>query len=85
MLAVDGIRGPKTNAAIERWVGGSVNGTLTRSDVQLLQRKVGSAPDGVIGPKTVRALQTKIGAKKNGARHLDRETVRTLQRYLNAR
>ena len=84
-LAVDGIRGPKTNAAIERWVGGSVNGTLTRSDVQLLQRKVGSAPDGVIGPKTVRALQTKIGAKKNGARHLDRETVRALQRYLNAR
>ena len=85
MLAVDGIRGPKTNAAIERWVGGSVNGTLTRSDVQLLQRKVGSAPDGVIGPKTVRALQTKIGAKKNGARYLDRETVRTLQRYLHAR
>ena len=84
-LAVDGIRGPKTNAAIERWVGGSVNGTLTRSDVQLLQRKVGSAPDGVIGPKTVRALQTKIGAKRNGARHLDRETVRALQRYLNAR
>jgi resuscitation-promoting factor RpfA len=84
-LAVDGIRGPKTNAAIERWVGGSVNGTLTRSDVQLLQRKVGSTPDGVIGPKTVRALQTKIGAKRNGARHLDRETVRALQRYLNAR
>lgn len=85
MLAVDGIRGPKTNAAIERWVGGSVNGTLTRSDVQLLQRKVGSAPDGIIGPKTVRALQTKIGASKNGARYLDRETVRALQRYLNAR
>jgi hypothetical protein len=83
-LVVDGIRGPKTNAAIERWVGGSVNGSLSRSDVQRLQRKVGSAPDGVIGPKTVRALQTKIGAKRNGARHLDRETVRTLQRYLNA-
>jgi len=84
-LVVDGIRGPKTNAAIERWVGGSVNGTLSRSDVKALQRKVGSAPDGIIGPKTMRALQTRIGARKNGARYLDRPTVRTLQTYLNAR
>ena len=82
---VDGIRGPKTNAAIERWVGGSVNGSLSRSDVRALQRKVGSAPDGIIGPKTVRALQTKIGARKNGAHHLDRATVRALQVYLNQR
>ena len=84
-LAVDGLRGPKTNAAIERWVGGSVDGSLSRADVKLLQRKVGAAPDGVIGPRTVRALQTTIGARKNGARHLDRETVRALQRYLTAR
>ena len=84
-LAVDGIRGPKTNSAIERWVGGSVNGSLSSSDIQRLQRKVGSAPDGVIGPKTVRALQTKIGAKKNGASYLDRATVRSLQSYLNGR
>ncbi len=84
-LVVDGIRGPKTNAAIERWVGGSVNGTLSRTDVKALQRKVGSAPDGVIGPKTVRALQTKIGARKNGSHSLDRATVRSLQSYLNAR
>ena len=83
-LTVDGIRGPKTNAAIERWVGGSVNGSLSRSDVKALQRKVGSAPDGVIGPRTVRALQSKIGARHNGARSLDRSTVRALQVYLNA-
>jgi peptidoglycan hydrolase-like protein with peptidoglycan-binding domain len=83
-LVVDGVRGPKTNAAIERWVGGSVNGTLSRADVQQLQRKVGSAPDGIVGPKTVRALQTKIGAHRNGARYLDTATVRALQRYLNA-
>ena len=82
-LVVDGIRGPKTNAAIERWVGGSVNGDLSRSDVQRLQRRVGSAPDGIIGPKTVRALQGAIGARKNGAHYLDRATVRSLQSYLN--
>jgi hypothetical protein len=84
-LVVDGIRGPKTNAAIERWVGGSVDGTLSRSDIKALQRKVGSVPDGIVGPKTVRALQTRIGATKNGSRHLDRATVRSLQLYLNAR
>ena len=83
-LVVDGIRGPKTNAAIERWVGGSVNGSLSRTDVKALQRTVGSAPDGIIGPKTTRALQRHIGARQNGAHHLDRATVRALQQYLNA-
>ncbi len=83
-LVVDGIRGPKTNTAIERWVGGSVNGSLSRSDVKALQRKVGSAPDGIIGPKTTRALQRHVGARQNGAHNLDRATVRALQQYLNA-
>jgi hypothetical protein len=82
-LVVDGIRGPKTNAAIERWVGGSVNGSISRSDIKALQRKVGASADGVVGPKTIRALQVKIGAKKNGSRSLDRATVKTLQAYLN--
>jgi hypothetical protein len=83
-LVVDGIRGPKTNTAIERWVGGSANGSLSRTDIQALQRKVGSAPDGIIGPKTTRAVQKKIGARQNGAHSLDRATVRALQSYLNA-
>jgi hypothetical protein len=83
-LVVDGIRGPKTTAAIERWVGGSVDGSLSRADVKALQRKVGAAPDGVMGPKTIRALQTTIGARKNGAHSLDRATVRALQSYLNS-
>ncbi len=82
-LVVDGVRGPMTNRAIERWVGGSVNGSISRSDVKALQRKVGSTPDGAVGPRTIRALQTKIGAKKNGSRTLDHATVRTLQAYLN--
>jgi hypothetical protein len=84
-LVVDGIRGPRTNAAIERWVGGSVDGSLSRADVKALQRKVGAAPDGVVGPRTIRALQAKIGARKNGSHSLDRATVRSLQSYLNAR
>jgi hypothetical protein len=83
-LVVDGIRGPKTNAAIERWVGAPADGGISRSDVQRLQRKVGSAPDGVVGPRTVRALQGTIGARQNGAHYLDRATVAALQAYLNA-
>ena len=83
-LVVDGIRGPKTNAAIERWVGGSVDGNLSRADIKALQRKVGSVPDGIIGPKTVRALQAKIGARANGSHSLDRATVTALQVYLNS-
>ncbi|GAB3077132.1 transglycosylase family protein [Phycicoccus sp. Root563] len=82
-LVVDGVRGPKTDRAIERWVGGSVNASISHSDVKKLQRKVGSTPDGAIGPKTIRALQSKIGAKKNGSRNLDHATVRSLQAYLN--
>jgi peptidoglycan hydrolase-like protein with peptidoglycan-binding domain len=82
-LAVDGIRGPKTNAAIQRWVGVGADGSLSRTDVQALQRKVGATPDGIIGPKTTAALQTKIEAKRNGARYLDAATVRALQVYLN--
>jgi peptidoglycan hydrolase-like protein with peptidoglycan-binding domain len=83
-LVVDGIRGPKTNAAIERWVGGSVDGNLSRADVKALQRKVGSVPDGIIGSKTVRALQATIGARANGSHSLDRATVMALQTYLNS-
>ncbi|MFC8503779.1 transglycosylase family protein [Pedococcus sp. NPDC057267] len=82
-LVVDGIRGPKTNAAIERWVGARVDGDLTRADARALQRKVGSVPDGIIGPKTVRALQATIGARQNGSHTLDRATVSALQTYLN--
>ena len=84
-LVVDGIRGPKTDRAIERWVGGSVNAAISHADVKKMQRKVGASADGVIGPRTIRALQTKIGAKKNGSSKLDRATVRTLQAYLNRR
>jgi hypothetical protein len=82
-LAVDGIRGPLTNGAIQRWVGATADGTLSHADIQRLQRKVGSAPDGIIGPKTTRALQATIGARQNGASHLDAATVRSLQAYLN--
>ncbi len=84
-LVVDGILGPKTKRAIQRWVGVKQDGIIGPITKRALQRKVGAYPDGIIGPKTMRALQSKIGARHNGARHLaNHATVRVLQRYLNA-
>ncbi|NMM22968.1 MAG: transglycosylase family protein [Phycicoccus sp.] len=83
-LAVDGVMGPLTTRAIQRWVGVAPNGLLGRSSTKALQRKVGATPDGAIGPLTIRALQIKIGARQDGARHLTSTTVSALQTYLNS-
>ena len=82
-LAVDGVMGPHTNRAIQRWVGTAQNGVLGSTTVRALQRKVGASADGVIGPRTVHALQVKIGARHDDARYLNAATVARLQRYLN--
>lgn len=80
-LSVDGVRGPKTNAAIETWVGRSVDGHLGRGDKRALQDKVDTAQDGVIGPKTTRALQRRVDADVDGK--WGPQTTRKLQGYLN--
>ena len=81
-LVVDGIRGPKTNAAIEKWVGGSVNGTLSVDDIQALQAKVGTAQDGIVGPVTTRALQAIVGSAQDGI--WGPKTTTALQQHLNS-
>ncbi len=83
-LAVDGVLGPLTTRAIQRWVGVAPNGLMGRSATKALQRKVGVTPDGAIGPLTIRALQTSVGARQDGARHLSSTTVAALQTYLNS-
>ncbi len=83
-LAVDGSFGPMTTRAVQKWVGTAQDGSFGPMTKRALQRKVGATPDGVIGRYTVRALQVKIGAPRNGASYLDANTVRYLQRYLNA-
>lgn len=83
-LAVDGVMGPLTTRAIQRWVGVAPNGLLGRSSTKALQRKVGVTPDGAIGPLTIRALQISIGARQDGAHHLSSTTVAALQMYLNS-
>lgn len=80
-LVVDGELGPLTTGAIERWVGGSVNGSLDVYDRKRLQARVGTAQDGQIGPITTRALQRRVGATVDGA--WGSQTTSALQRYLN--
>jgi hypothetical protein len=80
-LVVDGIRGRHTNAAIERWVGGSVDGSLSRSDWMRLERKIGGSVNGSMSRSDVRKLQRIVGTKVDGL--WGPNTNRSLQRYLN--
>jgi peptidoglycan hydrolase-like protein with peptidoglycan-binding domain len=83
-LAVDGVMGPMTTRAIQRWVGTTADGAFGPISKRALQRKVGATPDGAIGPQTVRALQSRIGARHDGARLLNPSTVSKHQAYLNS-
>jgi hypothetical protein len=83
-LAVDGVMGPMTKRATQRWVGTTADGVFGPLSKKALQRKVGVSADGVIGPRTIRALQSRIGARHDGGRHLKSSTVSTLQGYLNS-
>ena len=80
-LVVDGVIGPKTNAGIETWVGGSVNGGLDRIDKMKMQGKLGVAQDGAVGPITTKALQRRVGADVDGA--WGPQTTSRLQAWLN--
>ncbi len=80
-LAVDGVRGPRTKRAIEKWVNGSVNGHLSHADIRKMQRRLHVRADGVVGPVTTRALQARVGARRDAV--WGPQTTKHLQRYLN--
>jgi hypothetical protein len=83
-LTVDGVKGPMTTRAIQRWIGTRADGVFGPASKRALQRKVGVRPNGVINAQTIRALQTRIGARHDGARSLNSYTVKRLQAYLNS-
>ncbi|MEE1619499.1 transglycosylase family protein [Brachybacterium sp. J153] len=84
-LAVDGKFGPATTRALQKWIGVSQDGSLSSSDIKVLQSRIGAEADGKIGPETTRKLRAAIGQGDNGARNFrtDSSTVRALQSYLN--
>ena len=73
LLAVDGVRGPLTVKALQRWVGATQDGILGPDTTRALQRK--------LGPLTVKALQRRIGASVDGV--WGEQTTRRLQAFLN--
>ena len=83
-LVVDGVMGPATTRAIQRWVGTTPDGVFGPISATALQRKVGATPDGAVGPKTMSALQIRIGVRQDGALRLNSATVSALQTYLNS-
>jgi peptidoglycan hydrolase-like protein with peptidoglycan-binding domain len=80
-LVVDGDRGPLTNRGIEMWVGGTINGSLSATDIKKMQGKLRVIPDGNIGRQTTSALQRKVGANVDGV--WGSQTTSQLQTYLN--
>jgi hypothetical protein len=88
-LIVDGVFGPRTCMALQRYLNTAgeaslvvdgVFGILTR---KALQEYLDVRQDGIIGPITIRALQRHTGAKVDGIWGPD--TTRHIQRALNNR
>jgi len=80
-LVVDGKKGPATRAAIERWVGGSVNSSIGRADTRLLERKIGGSVNGSLSRADVKKLQRIVGSAQDGS--WGPKTTAALQRHLN--
>ncbi|OLT15641.1 hypothetical protein BJF80_09645 [Serinicoccus sp. CUA-874] len=83
-LVADGIRGPLTTRAIQRWVGVSETGRWDGTTIRAVQARVGTGVDGVWGPKSQAALQNYIGVSRDGSTYMNHRTVVSLQKWLNS-
>ncbi len=80
-LVVDGVLGPKTYGAMEKWLARPVDGSLSTNDKIALQKRLKVTADGVIGSQTIKALQRLVGAYPDGS--WGPMTTKALQTYLN--
>ncbi|GAA4867177.1 transglycosylase family protein [Serinicoccus chungangensis] len=83
-LVTDGIRGPLTTKAVQRWVGVAETGAWDTRTIKAVQAKVGTGVDGVWGPKSQAALQNYIGVSRDGSTYMNHRTVVGLQKWLNS-
>jgi beta-N-acetylhexosaminidase len=81
-LSTDGVLGPLTISALQRWLGLTVTGRLDAGTIRALQSRIGTTADGVWGPASMAALQSYLGTYRDGARTWNSRTVRLLQMYL---
>lgn len=82
-LVVDGIVGPLTTGATQRWVGVSQDGLWGSRTTAALQRKIGAAVNGVLDAAVIHRLQVFLHISPDGASHLNYRTSVALQHYLN--
>jgi murein DD-endopeptidase MepM/ murein hydrolase activator NlpD len=61
---IDGIQGPMTNRAIQRWAGAPETGLMDPRTRRAVQKKLGVAQDGVWGRITISALQRALNDGK---------------------
>lgn len=80
-VAVDGLLGPKTYAALQKRVGARPDGMWGPDTRRKLQDFLRVDVDGIIGRKSVRALQAWVGVTQDGV--WGRKTTAALQRALN--
>jgi beta-N-acetylhexosaminidase len=81
-LGADGVLGPLTVSALQRWLGVTVTGSLNATTIKALQARIGTTADGAWGPASMAALQSYLGTSRDGARTWNSRTVRLLQMYL---
>jgi hypothetical protein len=82
-LVVDGIVGPLTTGATQRWVGVNPDGLWGTRSTAALQHKIGAAVSGNLNAETIHRLQVFLRISTDGASHLNYRTSVALQRYLN--
>jgi hypothetical protein len=82
-LAVDGIVGPLTTGATQRWLGVNQDGLWGTQTTAALQHKIGAAVSGILNEAMIHRLQVFLHISPDGASHLNYRTSVALQRYLN--
>ena len=85
-LTVDGILGPKTISALQKYFGTPEDGIISNVSllVKAIQSKVGGVTvDGKLGPKTISALQRYLGTPVDGVISKPSLMVKEMQKRLN--
>jgi hypothetical protein len=82
-LVVDGIVGPLTTGATQRWLGVNQDGLWGTRTTAALQHKIGAAVSGIQNAATIHRLQAFLHLSPDGASRLSYRTSAALQRYLN--
>lgn len=80
-LEIDGQFGYSSIAMLQKALGRTVNGKLTKADVKALQKKFGVTQDGSWGTQTSKAIQKALKITVDG--YFGENSVKALQKWIN--